>query len=78
MLDNLKKLTSEMDVKTHFVREVAISYNLNHTYVLQNWFQNKWKIPQKEIEPIIKMAQSYLFEQTTRKRKLLIETGYNG
>lgn len=76
MLDNLKKLTSEMDVKSHFVREVANNYNLNETYILHNWFQNKWNIPADKLETIVTMAQNYLFLQTQRKQNLLIQTGF--
>jgi hypothetical protein len=76
MLDNLKKLTSEMDVKSHFVKEVARTYKLNEVYVLQNWFQNKWNIPANELETIVKMAQNYLYQQTKRKQTLLQKTGF--
>ena len=76
MLDNLKKLTSEMDVKSHFVKEVARTYKLNEVYVLHNWFQNKWKIPTNELETIVKMAQNYLYQQTQRKQTLLQKTGF--
>lgn len=76
MLDNLKKLTSEMDVKKDFVKEVANNYNLSEVYVLQNWFQNKWNIPETEIETVVTMAQKYLFLQTQRKQNLLIQTGF--
>ena len=76
MLDNLKKLTSEMDVKSHFVKEVARTYKLNEVYVLQNWFQNKWNIPANELETIVKMAQNYLYQQTQRKQTLLQKTGF--
>jgi hypothetical protein len=65
-----------MDVKSHFVREVARTYKLNEVYVLQNWFQNKWNIPANELETIVKMAQNYLFLQTQRKQNLLIQTGF--
>lgn len=76
MLENLKKLTSEMDVKKDFVKEVANNYNLSEVYVLQNWFQNKWNIPETEIETVVTMAQKYLFLQTQRKQNLLIQTGF--
>ena len=76
MINNLKKLTSEMDVKSHFVTEVANNYKLNETYVLQNWFQNKWNIPSDKLETIVKMAQNYLYQQTKRKQTLLQNTGF--
>jgi S-adenosylmethionine:diacylglycerol 3-amino-3-carboxypropyl transferase len=76
MLDNLKKLTSEMDVKRDFVNKVAKNYNLNEVYVLQNWFQNRWKIPANELPTIVKMAQNYLYIQTKRKQNLLLQTGF--
>jgi len=76
MLDNLKKLTSEMDVKKDFVKEVANNYKLSEVYVLQNWFQNKWNIPANELETVVTMAQKYLYKQTKRKQTLLHKTGF--
>ena len=78
MLDNLKKLTSEMDLKSDFVKEVAKSYGMSYKYIKREWFQSSWNIPENEIETIVKMAQNYLFLQTQRKQNLLIQTGFKG
>ena len=77
MLDNIKRLTSEMDVKADFVRAVATSYGMSYNSVKREWFQAEWKIPENEQPNIVKMAQIYLFKETHRKAKLLQETGYN-
>ncbi len=76
ILTNIKDLTSEMDVKKDFVEQVAQTYNLNKTYVLQNWFQNKWKIPSDKIEEVFSMAQKLLYLQTKKKNELLKKTGF--
>ena len=75
-LDNLKSLISKMDSKIDFVDNVSQHYNLSYLYVLQNWFQARWKVPQDKMDEIIRMAQNYLFEQTKRHRALLLETGF--
>lgn len=76
-LKNLKQLVAEIDSKTSFVESVAHYYGLSFIYLLQNWFQGEWKIPPKNIDKIIEMAQKELFKQTEEKRKLLTDTGYN-
>lgn len=76
-LTNLKQLVDKMDSKTSFVESVADYYNHSSVYLLQNWFQREWKIPVKNVDKIIEMAQKELFKQTEEKRKLLIDTGYN-
>lgn len=75
-IDNLKRLIDEMDSKQDFVDKVANHYNKSYIYILQNWFQARWAIPNENIDQILSMAQKFLFEQTKKKRELLIETGY--
>jgi hypothetical protein len=76
MLDNLKKLTSEMDLKSDFVKEVAKSYGMSYKYIKKEWFIGSWNIPEAELETIVKMAQNYLFLQTQRQNKILESTGF--
>jgi len=76
MLDNLKKLTSEMDLKSDFVKEVARSYGMSYKYIKKEWFIGAWNIPENELPVIVGMAQKYLFMQTQRKNKILESTGF--
>ncbi len=76
-IENLKKLISEMDSKKTFVEQVEKNYDVSYIYIMQVWFQKEWKIPINKIDEIIAMAQKYLFNQTTRSRNLLKETGYD-
>lgn len=77
MIENLKNLVDEMDSKSDFVEKVAKHYNKSYIYILQNWFQSRWNIPEENLETIITMAQKEIFSQTNRKRKLLAETGFD-
>ena len=76
MLENLKRLTSEMDLKSDFVQEVAKSYGMSYKYIKKEWFIGSWNIPEAELENIVKMAQNYLFLQTQRQNKVLESTGF--
>lgn len=75
-LENLKQLVAEMDNKSDFVKEVSDYFGKSYRYVLQDWFQKKWNIPEECLDKIIEMAQNVLFNQTEAKRKLLLDTGY--
>ena len=77
MLDNLKKLVSEMDSKTNFVNEVSNFYGTSHKATMQNWFQGYWSIPEDKLPKVIEIAQNYLFNQNKRQRKVLEETGFD-
>ena len=77
MLENLKKLTSEMDSKTEFAEHLAEYFSLSAIYITQNWLQRKWTIPKNKLPKVVEIAQAYLFNQTKRKRTLLKDTGYN-
>jgi len=76
MLDNIKKLTSEMDVKSEFVKEVAKNYGMSYKYIKKEWFQSSWNIPENELETIVTMAQKYLYQQTQRQQNILKQTGF--
>ncbi|MBE7691293.1 hypothetical protein [Tenacibaculum piscium] len=77
MIENLKRLTVEMDSKSDFVKEVAMYYNLSYIYLAQNWFQRNWAIPEDNLPKIIEMAQAYLYLQNQRQRELLKDTGFD-
>ena len=65
-----------MDVKADFVRKVAKNYGMKYNTLKREWFQADWKIPEKELPNIVRMAQIYLFNETHRKAKVLEETGF--
>ncbi len=75
-IENLKRLMNLMESKSDFVEYISKNYKLSYLYVLQNWFQSRWTVPDDKIDDIISMAQKWLFEQTERNRKILIETGF--
>ncbi len=75
-IENLKRLINLMESKMKFVEYIAQNYKLSYLYVLQNWFQSRWTIPDDKIDEIISMAQKWLFEQTERNRKVLKDTGF--
>ena len=76
MLENLKKLVSEMDSKTDFVAVVSSYYGSSHKATMQNWFQGHWSIPEDKLPKVIDLAQKYLFAQSQREREVLKETGF--
>lgn len=75
MIENLKKLVSEMDSKTDFVTKVSEYYGTSIQATMRNWFQY-WNIPSDKLPKVIEMAQNYLFAQNQRQRKVLKETGF--
>lgn len=76
MIENLKKLVSEMHVKSDFVQEVTFYYGTSYKATYQNWFQGVWGIPEDKQPKVIEMAQNFLFKQNQRERQVLRETGY--
>ncbi len=75
-IDNLKMLINQLESKKDFVEKVAAHYKMSYIYLLQNWFQSKWTVPTDKLDEIIEMAQTEIFEQTNRKQKLLLDTGF--
>lgn len=76
MVENIKKLVSEMDIKSVFVLEVSNYYGGGYDYINQVWFQKDWKIPSDKIGKIVEMAQNFVVAQNKRKEQVLRETGY--
>lgn len=76
MIENLKKLVSEMDSKTDFVNEVCNYFGTSPQATMRNWFQY-WNVPEDKLPKVLEMAQNQLFEQNQRKRKVLIESGFD-
>ncbi|WP_233881837.1 hypothetical protein [Tenacibaculum piscium] len=77
MMENLKRLTAEMDSKSAFVKEVARCYNLSYVHINTRWFQKDWTIPKENLPKIIEMAQTYLYLQNQRQREVLTDTGFD-
>lgn len=76
MIENLKKLVAEMDSKMDFVVEVSNHFGTSPQATMRNWFQY-WNIPEHKLPKVVEMAQINLFEQNERKRKVLLETGFD-
>lgn len=76
MIDNLKQLVSLMKVKQDFVVHVSFHYGSSFPATLKNWFGGDWNIPEKKLPEVIAMAQKFLFNQTEKERKALLDTGY--
>ena len=75
MINNLKKLVSEMDSKIEFVQTVSAYYGTSVQATMRNWFQY-WNVPADKLPKIVEMAQLYLYEQNLRQRLVLKETGF--
>ncbi len=75
-IENLKRLINQMESKRKFVEYISENYKMSYLYVLQNWFQSRWIIPNDKIDEIVSIAQKWLFEQTEKNRKTLQDTGF--
>lgn len=76
MVENLKELCSKMDSKSEFVEQVASYHKMSFVYILQNWFQGKWSIPESKQGKIVSMAQIYLYNQIKKTSNILEKTGF--
>lgn len=76
MIENLKNLVSLMDSKTDFVVKVSDHFGTSVQATMRNWFQY-WNVPDDKLPKVVEIAQNYLFEQSQRERKALLDTGFN-
>lgn len=77
MIENLKKLISEMDSKSEFIDFLSNHFSMSAIYLQRNWFQAEWRVPEEKMEEVITIAQNWLFQQNQRKNKVLKETGFD-
>ena len=76
MIENLKKLVSQMDSKKEYKKEVSDYFGVTYGTVNNHWLGGGWKPPEHNLAKMVDMAQIRLSEQIKFKQELLKITGY--
>lgn len=70
-LEYLKTIHAEVSKKKELAEKVAVKLGKSTAYVMQEYLQKGWRIPEEDLERIISITEKHLRKEIKKKQKPL-------